>query len=337
MVRLRAQALRLFVNGRAEGLPDLVEVFRLPADQEVFLACAADLWPKVENWGSQNCATFERIENTSGLREGWFLARLKGVRPGSVGDGELAALSISERIRVKLRGLRVTRGNTFFSFAPPVVVLDGGDGSESVFCEGRQAQRDEEAAVFALPAGLPVDQKLSIEIRRRDDTVARRSFVLRERFDWLSVSSGGRLDRFGCNSDDSDYPAVVCGAMVNESAREPLSFSRSALLLEQMRETDRDRVFLVGRSPGQITKWPAEQIPEKWDPVWAVPIRKRGRAVYCGLGIDLSTPDPHTDAVTKRIRMWKDVLWHWRKRIAEPTHPMFRLLWREYVEVARHV
>src|SRR5207247_2007021 len=82
------------------------------------------------------------------------------------------------------------------------------------------------------------------------------------------------------------------------------------------------RVLFIGRVPGQIYSWPEEAHPADWSPVWAVPMGRRGCAVYCGTDIDAAVPvtDQH-NVEPHRLRRWKLTLWHRRKRIKEPAEP----------------
>lgn len=98
------------------------------------------------------------------------------------------------------------------------------------------------------------------------------------------------------------------------------------------------RVLFIGQAPGQIYSWPTETPAREWYPVWAVPMGRRGHAVYCGSDIGAAAPvhdQPDTDR--DRVRLWKHILWHRRKRIREPEEPALVALWRSYVEAARRV
>ncbi len=98
------------------------------------------------------------------------------------------------------------------------------------------------------------------------------------------------------------------------------------------------RVYVIGRNPGEIVEFPSEMLPDGWRAVWAVPMHKgEGTAVYCGANLANEAPGTGGSNDRKRRRLWREVLWTWRRRIASPSHPALSRLWREYKEVAEHV
>jgi hypothetical protein len=95
-------------------------------------------------------------------------------------------------------------------------------------------------------------------------------------------------------------------------------------------------VFFVGREPGQIISWPTEPLPSCWQPVWAIPLEREGRAIFCGTDIGASEPlpaRPGTDR--KKLKLWKEVLYHRQKRIGTPLSPRLAQLWKNFQEAAR--
>src|SRR5262249_3852099 len=94
------------------------------------------------------------------------------------------------------------------------------------------------------------------------------------------------------------------------------------------------RVFYVGREPGQIISWPSEPLPTGWSPVWAIPMRQQGCAMFCGTSLSESEPLRSQCSDRKKLKEWKEVLWHRRKRITAPNHVGLRALWQRFQEEA---
>jgi hypothetical protein len=95
------------------------------------------------------------------------------------------------------------------------------------------------------------------------------------------------------------------------------------------------RVFYIGQRVGEIVSWPSESLPDEWVPIWAVPLERRGKAVYCGEDPSRSAPERDHKTLSEKRELWKEVLWYNRKRIAPPRQRVLSKLWEKFVEAAR--
>jgi hypothetical protein len=101
------------------------------------------------------------------------------------------------------------------------------------------------------------------------------------------------------------------------------------------------RIVFLGSRPGEIADWPDEDLPEEWQPVWAV--AKSGKdnwtVHFCGHpgGAEIA-PDPnHALSDRQAVKRWKEAIWVRRKKTEYPVLPKIRAIWTKYREVAKRV
>lgn len=226
-------------------------------------------------------------------------------------------------------------GFSFFPFAPPSAVVEGGEGHESVTCNGIVLDPAPGTRSYQLPERLPVETRISVDVVRGNQQIKSRSIYLTGEFEWRLTEPQVILDELGRRT--SGRETAVAGALVVGS-RPPVDGFSPQLMLTPGLEAGSSRVLFIGRVPGQIYSWPAEPHASGWSPVWAVPMRRRGYAVYCAGSMDTAEPAPdQLEDDPDRVDLWKLTLWYRRKRIRVPKEPDLAHLWWRYVEVARRV
>jgi hypothetical protein len=330
-LRLRPARLRAFIDGAVDALPGVIEVPELPKRHPFLLAFAQADWPALQPWAESDCAGFKRLDLTSGLPPGWALAAIDEARTDVGARRADPELGFPDRRSLRLvGGIRGAAGNTFFPFAPPRLVLDGAEDGDSVFCNGLLLQEEPSASgSYAVPPDMPTDARIGVEVRNRDEVVKRRSFYLVSGFPWQVDHPLVLFDRYGRRSagDHAIAGAAMPDFAVGSLRPDPLRTPGLSPRAQQ--------VFFLGRSPGQIVDWPKEPLPEEWEPVWAVPFARRGRALYCGTSLEAAVPFRERHANRKRAELWRRVLWRWRARVTRPQEPALKALWRQYQEAAR--
>jgi hypothetical protein len=211
-------------------------------------------------------------------------------------------------------------------------MLDGGLGSEEVQCQGRLLRQVGDERVFRLPADLPVGTRIIVEVLRGGEIQRALSLYLTGDFDWRPRDPLRLFDRWGDYTESSPGAA---GAYIEGPADSSCGFRwipTTALGFERLKEHP---VFFVGRFLGQIVRWPSEPIPYSWEPVWAVQVgRRQGRAIYCAQSLEAAGPQLGGDSDRSHQELWKEILWHRRKKIAPPETAILRKLWNAYVEAA---
>jgi hypothetical protein len=336
--RLLGRTARVFVDGIEDGLPGLVEVYTLPRARQFYLLYQRTAWPQLSGWSQEECRGFAEQRITEGLPAGWAFASVGEATGDTCVRDHFPSLSLPQNARLRLTGgIRSSAGNNFFSFALPDLYLEGGNGEEQVLCDGQVLLPTAGMQSYSLPPQLPIESKITIEVHHGSQVI-RQSLYLTGDFIWRWSSPLKEFDRWGAALEyaGSELPRVA-GAVVVGEASDLSRFRRPVFLARGLDTSRRGRVFFVGRRPGQIACWPADPIPHDWDPIWAIPFTRRGCAIYCGDDPVDSTPEADPIAQGRRVDLWKEVLWHDRKRIRAPDRPVLLKLWKQYVEAARNV
>lgn len=212
-------------------------------------------------------------------------------------------------------------------------MLEGGDGRETVTCDGRALTAIGPERRYLLPAKLRPESRITLEMRRDGQVLRKNSLYLTGLFEWRQTQPQQAWNRWGRTPSPGD--STVAGALV-VGLPLPAGTFEPAVILPPRLQHHTSRVLFLGRAPGQIYTWPAEAPAEAWKPVWAIPMGRDGSAIYCGLDIDAAGPLPYAPCADRqRLQAWKETLWHRRKRIMEPKEPVLAALWRSYVEAAR--
>ncbi len=330
LFRLPGSELRIFEAGGNHGMPGLVECVRLPSQGTFYLLCSDRVVGEIRAWGQVDCAKFEEIVIDEGIPGGWKM--FAGSEPKNderIRDA-FPALTVNEGVRLRCEGGIQHSRNRYFTFTPPRIWLDGGDALTTVWANATLlGAKKDVPGLFELPVELARSGKLSIEAKRGDEVVARRSIYFSDdslptRFEALWC------DRFGRCIEQDESGAVVCGSSVHEAAP-PFA----AFFLPDLSATE--RVILLGPKPGQIVSLPSESLPTDWEPVWAVPIKRRGAALFCGTGITGAEPEATKVDDQRRVKRWREVLWRWRHRISPPRHSKLARLWASYQQRAREL
>jgi len=329
--QLRPARIRAFIDGRREQLPGFVEVAELPRRTPFYLALHSDDLARLQGWLDQDATGWKPLQVSSGLPPGWKLIHVPEAVSDAGPKGLDERLRFADRRTMRLTGgIRAARANTFFSFAPPRVVLEGGQPGDGVFCNDREIKEAPgSVCVYELPGGLPLDQALLIEVRHGEETVRRRSLFLVTGFGWALDRALATFNRYGRPAGTEPGAA---GASLPESpdeAEAPIDLLRTPGLRLSAPHT-----YFVGRLRGQLAIVPPDPLPE-WRPVWAIPFARNGDAIYCGASVPDDTPISTHVADAERVDEWREILWWRRKRIREPRERHLKSLWRLYQEAAR--
>lgn len=326
-LRLPAAEVRAFAEGAPSGLPGLVEVHRVPRAQEFYLAFAADAWAALRPW-AEGCPGWRLYGRVEGLPSGWQLGFAERAR--EAGPARFSAVAFADRVRLRfVGGLRSAAGNTFFPFALPAVLIDGGSGDEELWCDGTRLPDLEPGRAYQIPAH-PSEARITLEARQGERILARASVYSAPGFNWHLKEPIERIDRFGLSHASTE--PWISGAMVAGGPAEP-DIPSDPLRSPGLRLSSR-RIFFVGRHPDEVWCWPSEPAPESWSPVWAISITRRGHAVYCGPREGENGPLP-LGAGRNRDPRWRQVLWQWRRRVTAPPGSA-ATQWKQYQEAARH-
>ena len=333
--KLPASPIRVFVDGDTEGLPGFVEVRQLPTQKPFYLAAHQECLELLTRWGELSCQGFEKLQIIDGLPSGWHLFKAQAACSDELIKQEYPILAFPTNVRLELAGgIRLERGNKFFKFAPPKLFLQGGSESIKVYCNNQLLDSINSAGNYELPADTPAETKLLIEARSGEDIIRRCSLLLVENYSLPSQSNAPQFDRFGYRLTHADNESAgVAGALVQNVVDFP-DFNFNTCLPIQGKQ----RILFVGKQAGQIVTLPGESLPTDWEPVWAISKgRHRGQVMFCGTNLSDSEPALSKCRNRKKMREWKEILWHDRKIISPPDRQELRVLWKKFQKEAERV
>lgn len=323
--RLPASDIRIFEDGSASGIPGIIEIPRLPKQRAFYLLCHSRAATIIETWGRSQCQDFVDLGIESGLPAGWKLFHATGVESDELIRKNFPALAFNSTARIYIEGGVRSSRNQYFSFGLPQLVVDGCDET-AVVCCGDTLLEEGEDGRYVIPDSLARPGRLSIEVKHDGTVLTRRSLFI---CDDVLASGGGDFkgDRFGHVFEPRDDEPFVSGAAV--SCEPPPCH---VVFIPGIK--DYGRLIFIGRVPGQIAFLSAGERLGEWNPVWAILMHRKGTAIFCGAGLQESTPVPSRVPNKKQVREWKRILWHLRKRIIPPSHAGLKRLWLSYQEEA---
>ncbi|MEG3906027.1 hypothetical protein QUB19_28025 [Microcoleus sp. B4-C5] len=331
--KLPASPIRVFVNGDTQGLPGIVEVRQLPTQQPFYLAAHEQCLELLTIWGELSCQGFEKLQIIDGLPSRWHLFKAQAACSDELIKQEYPILAFPTNVRLELAGgIRLERGNKFFKFAPPKLFLQGGSESIKVYCNNQLLDSRNSAGIYELPADTPAETKLLIEARSGEDIIRRCSLLLVENYSLPSQSNAQQFDRFGKLQTGENGSTGVSGAWVWGVDFPDFNFNTFLPIQGEQ------RILYVGKEPGQIAICPAESLPTDWEPVWAISKgRHRGQAMFCGTNLAESQPLMSKCKNRKKMREWKEILWHDRRKISPPDRSNLKALWKQFQKEAERV
>ena len=338
-LRLPGRPARVFIEGTSEGIAGLIEVHALPRSQSFYLAYRELSWPRLEQWATVECRGFDDLDVRQGLPTGWKLAHISEATGNESVRRDFPFLSFPPSSRLRLvGGIRSSRGNNFFNFAPPEVALEGGTPDTVLYCNDVPMNDRSEGRAFVLPNDLSSESRITLEAKTGGAIEARTSLFLTGDFS-LPFSEPGpsSTDVSPVLLTDGDGPSIAGAHVLGDILVHPASTTE---LLEDMKaELGSAKSFLVGPVPGQVVEWPQGDLPATWRPVWAINMQKRrkGNVVFLRENLDDAFPSPGVAGTAREVRMWKELIWFWRRRITPPGLPTLNELWEQFREVARNV
>lgn len=285
-VSLAPATVRLFLPGGREGLQDSwVEAARLVPGCSFCVACYADQRHTIEAWGSASCENFQEMA-LAGLPPGWILFYAKNARAS---HPHLDLLKFSTRRRLVLvGGIKAESRHSFFHFDPPAIMLDGGDGTETITCSESPLTGDEDG-LWKFSDKAPLQTPLHVTCAAETLTLTLLPTELRLEYDAPALDQWGALTKGN---------GLVRGIEAPEEGLSPPP-------LDIPTHYSGHIVFL-GRRAGEVADWPGDSLPDKWQPVWAiVKIRKdEWRAHFIGTA---SSRDVMHQSKQGNWKKWREI------------------------------
>jgi len=327
--RLHGAEVRLFRLG-IDGLPNWIETHRLERGIKFLVACTSSYAERITSWINNCCERFDQL-HVSGLPNGWMLFQGENA---SESCPEIDILTLSTTVRLLLEeGIKAGKGNVYFNFAPPKIVMQNRQGSEEVTVNGKKIEPEEgQMNEFALPEDVPSGLPIRIEARVGDHCLSKvirlAEFGLPDSFD-----DTPHRDSKG-NIITGEFQVSACGA--HATGIKNLAYYQGPKLTLLSK-----KVIFIGEKPGEVAEWPDEPVPKAWKPVWAAAKRRRNQweLYFCGTveQIKRISELPTPTGNRSQIKNWKKVIWYRRKRYALPEIIEIREIWNDYLRLAQHV
>lgn len=335
---LPASTIRIFVEGKSMGLPGLVEVGQVPKSEPFYLVAHQETHSLLEKWGKLNCTGFENLNFVTGLPRGWQLFKIAAAHSDEIVKNKYPILSFPTSTRLELEGgIRVDKGNWYFKFAPPKLVLQGGDELVKLYCNGNLLTSRTNSNTYELPVNTSVNTKIEIEARNDYDIIRRLSLYLVENSSLGSLNISNKLPQIdsvgNVQINQDNNLSGVTGAWVTKSDCPEFNFN--TLLPIQGKQ----QIVFLGTEPGQVASYPQEPLPIDWQPVWAI---AKGsffdRAKFCGTSLKECEPKVSKARDKNKISLWKKILLDNSKRTFPPIEDArFKNLWERYQKEAKRV
>ena len=328
---LHKRPIRIMVNAMQYGYDGFVEEIQMPRGKHFYLLTHNDYIDKVQTWGNECCESFTELESMLGLPVGWHIYSIENAISDAYLWDDFPFLALPTTVRIKLRGGLKLKGNQYFDFALPDIEITGHVDSVDVFCNNYRLNNDPETGLYQITSELRA-RRLIVEVRYNDETIRKKSLYAVDTFECQEAVSVAHLDKFGQRTEDK--AAETCVGSIVDGYTSP-EFNPKIFLPA----SSGNRVYLIGKNPGEILDCSKATISDDWHPVWAVQMQKRGKgiAVYCGRNPANDFPEKNDFNNRKLVKLWKDILWHKRKRIVCPSNPTLKSLWQRYMKVAQYV
>jgi hypothetical protein len=328
---LKSSKIRVFTSGQMEGIPNLMEISQLSTDQELYFVVHVSYLDWLNEWGRDNCSGFKLLHDFNGLPKEWQLCYAKEVFDYKDLQEKAPHLFSVASPEFKFRGgLRVGKGNDFFSFAPPRVALIGNNLETEVFCNDILLEKSGLDDLYTLPRDISCGEALRIEARCFGKVTQRSNLFLRVDFS-LRVSDA-KFDNFGDLMPAVSQVASVRGALAEIDSLPNMPFTLPITLSQQ------NSIYLVGSEVGQIAKLPFDRFPIHWSPIWGVQMESSlGQAIFCGSDISEASLIVADHPDERMLREWKELLWERRGKILPPSQPTLRKLWKKFQSEVKHV
>jgi hypothetical protein len=325
--------VKIFSPASPHGLSGYVEVRGLEHNAPFLLAAPASAVAHLDGWTCSGEVDLKSLD-VIGLPSGWRLFRSDGAKSDHSIVKKIPELALPSNLLLRLEGgIRSgsSRQNSYFNFAPPLVVIEGATSEQIVVCEGRTLEPTSgRANAFALPRDLPTGKRLNIEALADGEKIRRQSLYLTADEDSFLLKPLVWRDDFGVPSEIDVQSNGVAGVLSDgpSAPRYPIRLSFDS----------HDRRFLIGRRPGEVVKVFTGMAEIPWEPIWIVELtHRRGQAIYCGTNIEQEKPALDQVNDPDSVDSWKEILFYKRGKINAPASPRLARMWKEYVSAASKI
>ena len=340
----KGEKYKIFTKGSKLEVDGWVSAQRHRPDECFYLAVHTSLFEKVQKWGNKECNEFKYLQDFTGVPKDWHLFKIKGVKNDCLIKNDISALAIDENPKIHFEGgIRISKGNQFFDFAPPKISIIGGRNTNSKLFykinseEKRCEPIDDRKTTFQLSKETPCGEWIKITLKKdTEEDQAKSKFMLfkpqLKKFD--EYSNGYAVDHFGNLKEENENNQLLQGAYGPN-----LKSTKTYLRFPNIRFSTSGKIYWIGNIPGQIIQWPYESEP-LWTALWAIRFKTHKKAIAYYLGnSEQSLINNTKDKFSKeKIQNWKRTIWYKRRRIK--LHPQSKKSekqkWKNFLEGIKH-
>ncbi len=329
--RLAGAPVRVFREARRERFAGYVEDRKLPRGGKFYVAVHEKHLEEIKDWGRSSCNSWVEFE-TNGLPVKWRLFEANNAKSPHNNTEDFGVLSWDTMFSVRPHNfIKSGSSKTFFGFGLPELEISTEGEIKRVHLDEKELSRIEKTNSFEITE-LPSqgENTIVIEEEGEQDDHTWKFKIIDEDPRWLNVKQTKRFDALGRATGEEGHEGQLGTYTGTEVSAECPSFDWSSC----SPSNESERVIFVGCNPGEISNVDFMQ-DLSWRPVWAVDMRRKGKAVY--LLNKIMPPTKNKVGLRKDIKDWKKLLWNNRKRITPPFHRRLAILWSEYVKNAKNV
>ena len=124
---------KIFTSAQNLGIEGWISGQRCDPSKRFYLAVHKSISSKIKTWGESSCNEFKFIA-FDGMPSSWNLFEVKGIINDEKIREIIPSLAIEKSIRMRFsEGIRVSRGNRFFNFSLPKILITGQGGVECLY------------------------------------------------------------------------------------------------------------------------------------------------------------------------------------------------------------
>ena len=324
--RYKGEKYKIFTSAEELGISGWISNQRYSPKKLFYLAVHKDLFDKVQEWGNKQCEQCEELK-FSGLPKDWHLFKIKEVKEDILIKDVIPALSIDKKQRIQFKGgLRLSRGNKFFSFTPPKFSITGGTEKSNLYWFSKNNVRrkplirdNKDMYLFSLPKDIPVGERIIISNRETESKEEERkiSFMLLKNHlkSFSEYSESLKMNCFGELKNKEKF--VSESSFLQGAYASDLKSVKSFQRLPNFLLSDIKKTYLIGKNPGEISVLPEESLPESWMPCWMIQCQSwnKFKAVFLGNRESFILKNNLKNPTKEKIKLWNQIVWHNRKRI----------------------
>ena len=315
----KGEKYKIFTEDARLGVPRWISGQRYTPHKTFYLAVRSSLSNKVQKWGESECNRCKALPFRGDLPKDWHLFEVEGVNGDSLIKKDIPSLTtIDERPRVLFKeGIRLSRGNKFFDFAPPKISIIGVKGQiqDPFYKVNDQMNKlipiDGEHDLFQIPKDVPFGEDIKIIINKSEE-IGKLKLVKSQLKTFSDYREGLlQINCFGnFNFKEQNGQKEPC---LQGTYGPYLKRANNYNKLPSPLSTSKKDACFIGNINGEIMRWQKDPWPKSWIPSWVLQFKTKKEAeVHCYTKEDQDHTTPLQPTEIKdfleRKHYWKTII-----------------------------